>query len=183
MQLGARELATFGLVLAIPVMSFILVFRPQNQEINAALAEIGHKREILERLRQETARNADLQQANEQIAERIRKDEARLPSSSAVDQIVKQMSALAVDSGLQAPTLKSLKPLQAALYWEQPLEMTTSGTFRGFYRFLRRLERLPRITRVVDLDIKRGSVESGEPEISVKFTLSIYFQQEEPASE
>ncbi|MCL4222058.1 MAG: type 4a pilus biogenesis protein PilO [Phycisphaerales bacterium] len=183
MRLGARELLTFALVLLIPVMSFLLVFRPQNRAIDAALAEIGHKREVLERLRAETARNADLAKANELIADRIRKDEARLPSSKGVDQIVKQVSMLAVDSGLAAPTLKSLKPVQAAVYWEQPLELSTSGTFRGFYGFLRRMERLPRITRVVDMEIKRGNVTAGEPEISVKFTLSIYFQDKENAGE
>ncbi len=183
MKLGVRELLTFALVMLIPVMSFLLVFRPQNRAIDAALAEIGHKREVLERLRAETSRNADLAEANVQIAERIRKDEARLPSSKGVDQIVKQVSMLAVDSGLAPPTLKSLKPVQAAVYWEQPLELSTSGTFRGFYGFLRRMERLPRITRVVDMEIKRGNVPAGDPEISVKFTLSIYFQDKETAGE
>lgn len=183
MKLGVREILTFALVLMIPVLSFLLVFRPQNQAIDAALAEIGHKRDVLERLRAETARNSDLAKANELIAERIRKDEARLPSSKGVDQIVKQVSMLAVDSGLAAPTLKSLKPVQAAVYWEQPLELTTSGTFRGFYAFLRRLERLPRITRVLDMEIKRGNVSAGDPEIEVKFTLSIYFQDKGTSSE
>lgn len=183
MKLGIREILTFALVLLIPVMSFLLVFRPQNQAIDAALSEIGHKRDVLERLRTETSRNADLAAANEQIAERIRKDEARLPSSKGVDQIVKQVSTLAVDSGLAPPTLKSLKPLQAAVYWEQPLELSTSGTFRGYYEFLRRMERLPRLTRVVDMEIKRGNVTAGDPEITVKFTLSIYFQDKETASE
>lgn len=179
MKLGIREIVTFLIVLLIPVASYALVFRPQNRDINAALSEISHKKEVLKRLQDETSRNADLEEANRRIADRIEKDEARLPSSKGVDHIVRQVSSLAVESGLAPPTLKSLKPLEASVYWEQPLEMTTSGTFRGFYEFLRRLERLPRITRVVQMEIKRGRPDANEPEISVKFTMSIYFQDEE----
>ncbi|MBX3322505.1 MAG: type 4a pilus biogenesis protein PilO [Phycisphaeraceae bacterium] len=179
MKLGTREIITFLIVLMIPVVSYLLVFRPQNRDIEASLTEISHKRDILRRLQDETSRNADLLEANRRIAERIKKDEARLPSSQGVDEIVRQVSGLAIESGLAPPTLKSLKPLEASVYWELPLEMTTSGTFRGFYEFLRRLERLPRITRVVQMEIKRGRTELKEPEITVKFTMSIYFQQGE----
>lgn len=183
MKLGTRELLTFLIVLMIPLISFVVVFRPQNTEIDAAMGEIAHKRDVLDRLRTETARNADLREANERIAERIEKDEARLPSSKGVDRIVRQVSGLAVDSGLAPPTLKSLKPLEAAMYRELPLEMTTSGTFKGFYEFLRRMERLPRITRIVNMEIKRGAKAATDPEIEVKFTLSIYFQDDTEVSE
>ncbi len=183
MKLGPREFLTVAIVLMIPLLSFAVVFRPQNTEIDNALAEIAHKRDVLNRLQQETAKNADLREANALIAERIEKDEARLPSSKGVDRIVRQVSALAVDSGLEAPSLKSLKPLEAAMYREQPLEMTTAGTFKGFYEFLRRMERLPRITRIVSMEIKRGAATDDDPEISVKFTLSIYFQDETEVAE
>jgi type IV pilus assembly protein PilO len=178
MKLGLRELFTLAIVLLVPVISFVIVFRPQNAEIEAATAEISHKRQVLERLRVETASNASLREANEKIADRIRKDEARLPSSKGVDQIVRQVSGLAVDSGLSPPSLKSLKPLKAAMYWEQPLEMTTSGTFKGYYEFLRLMERMPRITRILSMEISRGISGMDEPEITVKFTLSIYFQDD-----
>jgi type IV pilus assembly protein PilO len=178
MKLGLRELFTLAIVLLVPVISFVIVFRPQNAEIEAATAEISHKRQVLERLRVETASNASLREANEKIADRIRKDEARLPSSKGVDQIVRQVSGLAVDSGLSPPSLKSLKPLKAAMYWEQPLEMTTSGTFKGYYEFLRLMERMPRITRILSMEISRGIAGLDEPEITVKFTLSIYFQDD-----
>ncbi len=178
MKLGLRELFTLAIILLIPVICFVVVFRPQNTEIDSAMAEISHKREVLDRLRIETASNASLREANEKIAERIRKDEARLPSSKGVDQIVRQVSGLAVDSGLSPPSLKSLKPLKAAMYWEQPLEMTTSGTFKGFYEFLRLMERMPRITRILSMEVTRGIAGMDEPEITAKFTLSIYFQDD-----
>ena len=180
MQFGTRELVLFLTVLLLPVVSYLLVFKPQNANIDSAKAEIEHKQEMLEKLRAETARNDDLLLVNTQLTERIGAMESMLPTNKEIDQIVRQVSALAIDAGLSAPTLKSEKPLAAASYREQPLEMTTEGSWSGLYDFLLELERMPRITRVIDLDIERTSNE--ETEIRANFTLSIFFKTEEATS-
>ena len=176
MQLGPREMILFGLVLSLPVVSYALVFRPQSSEIDRARTEISHKREMLDRLRAETARNDDLERANAAIAAHVAELEERLPTGKEVDEIIRQVSALAVDAGLAPPSIKSLKPLEAAGYREQPLELKTSGSFAGYYDFLVQLERLPRITRITDMTVRRGQAEA---EISVDFTLNIYFREED----
>lgn len=174
MNLGLRESAALALVLAIPVASYLLVFSPQNREIASAQLEISHKQEMLDKLRVETARNEDLAQANSDIASRISEIEARLPSTKEVDNIVRQISDLAVDSGLTPPTLASGKPIEAGTYWEQPLTVSTSGDFNGYYRFLQKLERLPRITRIPDFTLRRDPKNDGR--VVIEFTLSIFFQ-------
>ena len=175
MRIGIREFIMFMAVLLLPVGAYFGAFRPQNTQIEKDRAELEHRRELLTKLRAETARNADLQRANAEIADQITQIESRLPTSKQVDQIVRQVSVLAVEAGLAAPNLKSAKPVAAARYREQPLEMTTTGTFEGFYGFLQSLERLPRITRIVDL--KLG--ETAEGPIEIAFTLSIYFREDE----
>jgi len=174
MNLGMRETSVLGLVLAIPVASYVLVFTPQNREIKTAKQEIIHKQEMLTKLSVETARNDNLAQANKEIGTRISEIEARLPSTKEIDNVVRQISDLAVQSGLSAPTLASGKPIEAGTYWEQPLTVTTSGTFNGYYTFLQKLERMPRITRIPDFALRRNSKVNGE--VSIEFTLSIFFQ-------
>jgi len=168
----------FGAVLMLPVGAYFGAFRPQNQQIDKDRAELEHRVEMLAKLRAETARNDDLERANSEIGEQIEKIESRLPTSKQVDQIVRQVSVLAIDSGLAPPTLKSENPVAAARYREQPLELTTKGTFEGFYSFLQSLERLPRITRIVELTM--GDYEDGQ--IEFNFTLSIYFREDEEVS-
>ncbi|MEM9372213.1 MAG: type 4a pilus biogenesis protein PilO, partial [Planctomycetota bacterium] len=136
--------------------------------------------EMLAQLRRETARSDNLEAVNISLQERIGEIEARLPSNKEVDQIVRQVSQLAVESGLDSPSLKSEKPLSAARYREQPLKITTEGTFDGFYDFLLSLERLPRITRVVDMKVTESRDE--EKDIKAEFTLSIYFREDGSAS-
>jgi type IV pilus assembly protein PilO len=163
-----------GLVLvAVPLASYFLVFGPQNKKISEARSEIRHKQDLLDKLRTETARNADLIRANEEISELIKQTEARLPDGKEVDSIVRQVSELAVQSGLSAPSMESGKPVAAAMYMEQPIKVTTSGDFRGFYEFLLQLERLPRITRLPDLNLER--VPDPDGNVKAEFTLSIYF--------
>jgi len=176
MKIGPREGAVLGLVLAIPVASYALVFAPQNKDIVAAMQEISLKQEVLDSLRVETARNTDLAEANVEISDRIAEIEARLPSTKEVDNIVRQVSDLAVSSGLTSPTLASGKPIEAGNYWEQPLTVTTTGNFTGYYRFLQKLERLPRITRIPDFSLRRDPKNDGV--VAIEFTLSIFFQDE-----
>jgi type IV pilus assembly protein PilO len=161
-------------VLLLPIVSYFVVFRPQTANINNAKAEIEHKQEMLNKLRSETSRNDDLIKVNEELIARIDEMESLLPSDKEVDQIVRQVSALAIESGLSAPSLKSTKPIAAAQYREQPLEMSTTGSFQGFYDFLIELERMPRITRIVNMNLKDSNKDDIEMEAS--FTLSIYFQ-------
>ena len=175
MRFGTRELILFLMVLALPAVSYFMAFKPQNTKIERLQGEVVHKREMLEKYRSETARNADLEKANALIAERVAEIEQRLPSGKEIDQIVRQVSQLAVDAGLDPPTLKTSKPVAAARYKEQPLELTTTGQFQGFYQFLVAMERMPRITRIVDMSIKHGE----DTEIEVAFTLSIYFRDDQ----
>lgn len=179
MRIGIREMFLLAVLLALPLLSWWLVFRPLNAEVTVAKEEIQHKQEMLRKLQETTARNQDLQRANEEIRKNIEAIEARLPSSKEVDQVVRQVSDLAVQSGLEAPNIESDKPVSAAMYMEQPLKVKLAGNFNGFYEFLAKLQQLPRITRIPDMKITRATEADGH--MKAEFTLSIYFQQEADA--
>jgi len=176
MKMGLRGMSVLLIVVGMPVASYYLVFKPQNKEIQRARSEVEHKEALLIKLQEETARNADLVRANEEIQRSVKMIEARLPSSRGVDALVRQVSDLAGRAGLQPPAMKSAKPMPAALYMEQPIDMEVQGNFIGFFTFLAAIEKLPRITRIHDMKIT-GMVKEGI-ELKAEFTLSIYFQDE-----
>lgn len=177
MRIGIREIVLLAVLLALPLLSWWLVFRPQNNEIAQAKREIEHKRQMLDKLKETTARTQDLQRENEESHRKIEAIEARLPSSKEVDSVIRQVSDLAVESGLEAPALESDKPVAAAMYMEQPLKMKIAGDFSGFYAFLVKLQQLPRVMRVPDMKIVRSTDQNGH--MKAEFTLSIYFLQEQ----
>ncbi|MBK9188799.1 MAG: type 4a pilus biogenesis protein PilO [Phycisphaerales bacterium] len=176
MRTGFQGLVIVGIVVGMPVASYYLVFRPQNREIERAKNDLQHKESLLIKLREETARNADLAKANEEIRRGVKIIEARLPSTKEIDALVRQVSDLALASGLKAPAIKSSRPVPAALYMEQPLELEVMGNFVGFFSFVAAVEKLPRITRIHDM--KLTGLLKDEAELQAQFTLSIYFQDE-----
>ncbi|MCA9299213.1 MAG: type 4a pilus biogenesis protein PilO [Phycisphaerales bacterium] len=177
MRFGMREAVLFLIVLALPVASWLFVFGPQNKKIDAELAEISHKSQRLDQARAETARNDELRNRIEDAKEAISGVEAKLPSNKEVDEIVRQVSDLAVTAGLAPPEMTTSSPIKAALYMEQPIEIETRGSFRQYYDFLIGLEQLPRITRVPNFSLQRNAKANGV--MNVKFTLSIFFLDEE----
>jgi type IV pilus assembly protein PilO len=180
MKLGLRGVIVLLIVIGMPLASYKFVFLPQNRAIETARKEVDHKQQLLEKLREETARNADLVKANEQLKATVNSIEARLPTGKELDGIVRQLSDLAVDAGLKAPEMKSAKPVPAALYMEQPIEIQVQGNFVGFFSFIAQIEKLPRITRIHDMKITGMARE--DIELKAEFTLSIYFQDDRPAA-
>lgn len=175
MNKGLRALLIL-VILATPLAAWWFAFVPENKYIDSLNQDLKHKEALLTKLREETSRNADLQKANEELHRTVTLIEQRLPSNKEVDAIVRQVSDLAVTAGLQPPAIKSAKPVQSALYMEQPLEMEVSGGFLGFFKFIADVEKLPRITRIHDLKIT--SQAGKDVELKAEFTLSIYFQDD-----
>jgi type IV pilus assembly protein PilO len=174
---GVRELMFVGVLAGIPVASYFAVFKPQNAQIESAKQEIEHKKALLAKLREATAQSDDLAAANAQVKESIAAIEAKLPTTKEMDNILRQVAAIAEKNRLKIPNFKKEeKALPAGLAMEQPIDVEITGNFDGFYAFLLELEQLPRITRLQDVAIARNGDVDGE--MKARLTLSIYYQAE-----
>lgn len=184
MRFGFRELVFFLVLLAVPVVSFFYVFKPRNEQIAQARAEIDVKQARLDTLAAVAARIDDIGLEIEKGRESVQMIEAKLPNEQDVEGILEQVWQIAKRNKLNVKSVKSDKPVPAALYMEQPLKVEMDGEFDGFYQFLLELENLPRITRVHQLRLEKATGKKSPkgddlPPGSMKaaFTLSIYFQQ------
>lgn len=176
MRFGFREYMLLLLILSLPVTSYLLVFQPQNREIAKTKAENATKQAALAQLREQVSKGADMIIENERIKKDIAAIEQRLPTNKEIDAIVRQVSDLAMGAGLDAPLVSTEDPVRAAMYMEQPINMTINGNFRGFYDFLRDLEQLPRLTRIHQMRVQRSDKVNGD--MRADFKLSIYYEQE-----
>lgn len=183
MRFGIREIMFFLVLLAVPVASFFYVFKPRNDEIRQARAEIEAKQATLNRLADAVAKIPDIGIEIENGKDQIAVIEAKLPSAQDVEGILEQVTQLARKNRLNSKSVKSEKPVPAAAYMELPLKIMMEGEFDGFYQFLIELENLPRITRIHQLKLERVTGKNPEdtlPPGSMKaeFTLSIYFESQ-----
>lgn len=175
-----RQLVFVLVLLALPVASYTLVFRPQNAEIQRARTEIELKAQMLDKLREATAQTKDLEQANREIGESIEAIRARLPDSKSIDTVLREVAQIASRHSLKVPVFKKDdKVLPAGEAMEQPLDITIEGDFDGFYRFLLDLERVPRITRLSDMKLTRQDSDNGL--MRAQLTMSIYYRPDAPA--
>lgn len=178
MSPAIRQVLFFALLIAFPVISYFMLFKPRNEIIRKAEQEIEMKAAMLDKLREATARSDDLARQNEEIEKSIRSIHARLPSNKDMDKVFRQVTELAAEAGLRIPEVrKQSKPLQAGLAMEQSLDYEIKGNFDGFYRFLLDLEQMPRITRIPEFQIKRSDDVDGE--MTAEMVLSIYYEGSE----
>lgn len=183
MKFGLREVIFFLVLLAVPVASYFYVFKPRNDEIHRANDEISMKQSRLDTLAAVTAKIQDIGLEIERGRESVMMIEAKLPSAQDVEGILEQVWQTARRNALTLVSVKSEKPVPAALYMEQPLKVAMEGQFDGFYQFLLELETLPRITRVHQMKIEKAKPATTDkadslPPGSMKaeFILSIYFE-------
>lgn len=191
MIFGMRQMIIMGVLLAVPLSSYFLVFKPQNTEIVRAKAEVEMKLKTLDKLREETSRSQDLQKANDELKRSIEQIEQRLPTDKEVDSVLRDVANIAGRNGLRIPKfVRSNNKIPAGIAQEQQLEVEIVGDFDGFYQFLLDLEKLPRITRLPDFKIlrteetdKNSDSASKDGLMKANLTLSVYFQGETAGGE
>ncbi|MCA9286383.1 MAG: type 4a pilus biogenesis protein PilO [Phycisphaerales bacterium] len=194
MRVGLRELIFLVVLLAVPITSFIYVFKPRNEQIRRAREEIQIKQTQLEALEKVTSRIPDLGLAIAEGQQALDLIEKQLPSEEGVDEILRQITEIAKRNKLSVPKVEGQRPVPFGQYMELPLKTVIEGTFDGFYQFLLDLEDLSRITRIHQMKLARLIPKNPKDEeyppgtMRAEFTLSIYYSSrngqplpEEPA--
>jgi type IV pilus assembly protein PilO len=183
MRFGIREIIFLIVLLAVPVASFIYVFKPRNEQITSAQVEVEQKEMRLNQLREMTTRLEDIGREIERGRDSIEVIEAKLPSQQDVEVVLEQVWQLAKANHLAVRSVKSQKMVDSATYRELPLKMILEGSFDGFYEFLLELENISRITRVHEMKLLRltgtqtpTGANTSPGTMRAEFTLSIYFE-------
>ena len=184
MRFGLREIIFFVVLLAVPVASFLVLFKPRNEEISEVNDEIQEKQVKLDRVKEVRLQIDDLEKEIEKGREAIEAIEDKLPSRREVAAILDDVTRIAQDNRLAVKNVKPEKEEPAASYMEQRLKIEMEGEFDGFYQFLLALESLPRITRMHNLSMLKIAGTGGPAVIDdtsrllkIEFELSIYFEQ------
>ena len=173
MKTGARELIFLAVMIGLLASSYFFVFNKANQKRLALQREILTKQSALANLEQATIGIDDLNNKIDEVQKAIRVFEGKLPAEKDVEVILQEVWRMAEANALQQRMVKPLPIEKFASYCEQPIQMTFSGDFNGFYSFLLQLEKLPRITRVTQMKLEKINDHDGQ--MQAQMTLSIFF--------
>ena len=180
MKFGIREIVFVLVMLGLLGSTNYFVFSKANQKKTAMLAEIRAKQQALGNLQQATAGIDDLNRKIDELQKAITFFESKLPQEKEVDKILKEVWQMAEANQLTTKTIKTMKSERGPSYSEQPIAMSLSGDFNGFYAFLLQLEKLQRITRITDMNLTKISDRDGEMQAGM--TLSIFFEPDNGSS-
>jgi len=159
MTSSSRKLIFFILLVGLSYVAYAYMIKPANQSLNE--------------LEEATAAAKTLQAQLVELEEAIKFFESKLPPTSEVDTVLKDVTVIARKHGLASKKIRTKKRSINNGYVEQPLEMELDGGFNSYYSFLLELEKLDRITKIRKLDLKKKSTETGQT--SAKFVMSIFF--------
>ncbi len=174
MKFGIRQIIFLVVMLALLGSTNYFVFSKSNQRKAERLADMRTKQNALNTLQQATAGISDLNRKIDELQKAITFFEGKLPQEKEIDTILKEVWQMAQANSLQTKTIKTLKSERGPNYSEQPIQMSLSGDFNGFYAFLLQLEKLPRITRVTQMNLTKINDRDGE--MQAQMTLSIFFE-------
>ena len=155
-----RWLIVLGLFIVLGIAYWYLLYQPRMDEL-ATLQE------------QSTSKKTDLLK-HQQIASKYEAFKAEvvaleahlsqllkfLPKSQEIPDLIRQISDLAVQTGLQINLLRPQGEQPEQFYAKVPITVQVKGPYHAVGQFLDALGRLPRIVSVSDIDMKGASKET-----------------------
>ncbi len=174
MRFGLREIIFVTLMLGLMASVYFFGFAKADARKRALDQETEQRVKALANLRQCTAGVGDLEKKIAELGQAIAFFESKLPQEKEIDKILKEVWQMAEANSLTTRTIKTLKSERSSNYSEQPIQLSLSGDFNGFYSFLLQLEKLPRITRVSEMNLTK--IDGRDGEMQARMTMSIFFE-------
>lgn len=176
MTSNLRKLVFFVVVLGIALVAYQYMIKPANENLAQTKKSLRQNLDKLREFEEATAAAKDLSEQLEQLQEAIKFFESKLPPTSEIHKVLKNVTVIAQKQGLRPKTIKTLKMKDNSGYIEQPLEMQLVGNFNSFYSFLLELEKLPRIMKIRELKLDKARQQEGQ--IMADMVVSIFFQNQ-----
>jgi type IV pilus assembly protein PilO len=171
---GLRKVVFFILLVGVAYVAYQFMVKPANKHLAEHRAKVEAKLAKLAEFEDATAAAEGLSKQLEQLREAIEFFESKLPPTSEIDKVLRDVTVIMEDKGLRSKRVRRLKQKDNSGYVELPLKMELVGNFNSFYSFLLELEKLPRIMKIRDLELKKQIEQEGQ--ITTDFVVSIFFQ-------
>lgn len=143
-------------------------------------AQITQKRERLQALEQEKSQlqsQVKDDKTKEEIVEvegQFNQAKAQLPEQKEIPELLKQVSNLGRDSGLDVILFRQKPEVFQDLYAEVPVEMSVRGGYHQIAMFFDKVRRLDRIVNISDTAMKNPQAVGGQMQMDAAFSATTY---------
>lgn len=165
----------YGGVGALIVAAYVFWFYlPRSQEV----AGIQHTIQELEaeraQLRQILANRKHIEAESRAVEAAFNQAQAQLPEQKEIPELLRQVSRLGQDSGLEVLLFRQQPEQLHDLYTEVPVQMSVRGGYHDIALFFDQVRRLDRIVNVADVSLQEPRLAGDQMAVDASFSATTY---------
>lgn len=169
-----RRLIYFGTTALIFVIYFFSFYSPAAARVYEKEQEATELRNTLAELRSVVVDQDDVQASIREIQGEFNRVQAQLPGQKEIPELLRQVSNLGRDSGLEVLLFRQQPEKFEELYAAVPVEMSVRGGFHQVGLFFDKVGQLDRIVNISDISMKNPKTLNGDLTIDASFSATTY---------
>ncbi len=172
---AAQRRLAYGGVGALIVAAYVFWFYlPRSQEIT----EIQHTIQELEaertKLHKILANRGHIEAESRAVEATFNQAQAQLPEQKEIPELLRQVSRLGQDAGLEVLLFRQQPEQLHDLYTEVPVQMSVRGGYHDIALFFDQVRRLDRIVNVADVSMKEPHLVGNQVAVDASFSATTY---------
>ena len=172
---AAQRRLAYGGVGALIVAAYVFWFYlPRSQEIT----EIQHTIQELEaertKLHKILANRGHIEAESRAVEATFNQAQAQLPEQKEIPELLRQVSRLGQDAGLEVLLFRQQPEQLHDLYTAVPVQMSVRGGYHDIALFFDQVRRLDRIVNVADVSMKEPHLVGNQVAVDASFSATTY---------
>ena len=177
-NISSSQKITAVVLLAVMIVGGFVyfIFLPKKAAIDVLKSSIYELNRQINNNEVKLRRLDQLKVENKQLQSELSNLQAQLPAEQEVSGLLKQISDLSVESGLDVKLWKpgGRKNDPSGLYTEIPVDVEVSGGYHALAIFFDKVSKLPRIVNITNLNMENTKIMSGNVFIQNKFIATTF---------
>lgn len=160
---------------SLALLFLVGAYAPMSRQLDGLSHQIAQRKRQLVDSRTRASILPELTESVRELGQRLGKTRD-VPARQDLPQFMTQLEPIGRLAGVRKLSVTPQAPQRRGDLYEQPVQMSFSGTFLQAGEFLRQAEQMRRLTRVRQLQIARD--EKNEGQVEVHLAMAIYFTSE-----
>lgn len=169
-----RRLLYGGIVVLIILLYAFTLHLPRAREMADKEENIRNINAERAKLLKLVANREKTEREIAEVEERFNQVKAQLPDQKEIPELLRQVSNLGRDSGLEVLFFRQKPEVFQDLYAEVPVEMGVRGGYHQIALFFDKVRHLDRIVNVSDISMKNPQMKNGQMQIDAAFFATTY---------
>ena len=171
----SRRVLIYGLLILLSVaLYYFLLHLPSSDSIVEKQTKIdtleAEKVKLLATLKGRAALKAEIEKTEAQFKEVTK----QLPESKEIPDLLRQVSNMGRDSGLEITLFRQQGENIKELYADVPVEMAVRGGYHQLALFFEKVRKLDRIVNISDIGMKNPQMREGRLQVEASFSATTY---------